>query len=38
MILLRDSKAPDAGPLRYTPDELRAFVRGVAAGEFDRRL
>jgi uncharacterized protein DUF397 len=34
-ILVRDSKDPEAGSLRYSPDEFGAFVRGVVAGEFD---
>jgi len=35
MVLLRDSKNPRAGVLRYSVDEFRAFVRGCQAGEFD---
>ena len=35
MILVRDSKAPQAGPLSYTADEFRAFIRGALAGEFN---
>jgi hypothetical protein len=35
MILLRDSKAPEAPPFRYTRDEFRAFLEGAKAGEFD---
>jgi hypothetical protein len=32
---IRDSKLGDASPiLRFTGPEFRAFVRGVAAGEF----
>jgi len=34
-ILLRDSKNPDGPVLSFTPDEWRAFVAGVRAGEFD---
>jgi hypothetical protein len=36
-ILLRDSKNPRAGFLRFTPAEWDAFVGGVRLGEFDRR-
>lgn len=35
MIELRDSKNPDAGVMRYTPEEWDAFLDGVRAGEFD---
>lgn len=35
MILLRDSKRPRGGVLRYTAEEWESFVRGVKAGEFD---
>jgi hypothetical protein len=34
MVLIRDSKAPQAGELRYTPEEFQAFARGIIAGEF----
>lgn len=34
MVLMRDSKAPRAGTLRFSADEFDAFVRGAAAGEF----
>jgi len=34
MVLLRDSKAPQAGTLRFSSDEFDAFVRGAVAGEF----
>ena len=34
-IAVRDSKAPGAGTLSFTPDEWDAFVKGVKAGEFD---
>jgi hypothetical protein len=34
-VLVRDSKAPDAGILRFTYDEWRAFLVGAQAGEFD---
>jgi Domain of unknown function (DUF397) len=37
MIVLRNSRDPDI-LLTFTRDEMRAFVRGVAAGEFDRLL
>ena len=33
-ILVRDSKDPEAAPLRFTRDEWAAFVAGVKAGEF----
>jgi Domain of unknown function (DUF397) len=36
-ILVRDSKNPRAGHLRFTPAEWDAFVGGVRLGEFDRR-
>jgi hypothetical protein len=32
--LIRDSKNPDAAPLRFTNAEWDAFVAGVEAGEF----
>jgi len=35
MVLVRDSKEPHVGPLSYTPQEFKAFVRGVVAGEFN---
>jgi Domain of unknown function (DUF397) len=35
MILLRDSKSPQAPPFRYTTAEFRAFLDGAKAGEFD---
>jgi predicted secreted Zn-dependent protease len=36
-VLLRTTAASAAGlpPLRYTPEEWRAFLAGVRAGEFD---
>lgn len=34
-VVVRDSKAPDAGSLSYTRDEWQAFVAGVKRGEFD---
>lgn len=37
-IALGDSKAPEREPLRYTSVELRAFLRGAKAGEFDDLL
>jgi hypothetical protein len=33
---VRDSKHPGAAVLRFTPDEWRAFLGGVQAGEFDQ--
>ena len=35
MVLVRDSKAPQAGILSFNADEFRSFVRGVVAGEFN---
>jgi hypothetical protein len=32
--LVRNSKRPDAGTLAFTQSEMRAWVRGCAAGEF----
>ncbi|MGP3970805.1 DUF397 domain-containing protein [Streptomyces sp. 6N223] len=34
-VALGDSKSPEREPLRYTPSELRAFIRAAKAGEFD---
>jgi hypothetical protein len=34
MVLMRDSKAPQAGTLRLSSEEFDAFVRGAVAGEF----
>jgi hypothetical protein len=34
-VAVRDSKDPDGPRLAVTPDEWRAFVAGVKAGEFD---
>lgn len=34
-IAVRDSKAPEVGPLLFTPEEWRSFVAGVRNGEFD---
>lgn len=34
-VAVRDSKDHRAAMLQYTPDEWRAFVQGVKAGEFD---
>ena len=34
-ILVRDSKRPGAGHLRFTPSEWQAFLAGVRHGEFD---
>lgn len=33
---VRDSKRPNAGFLTFTRGEIRAFLRGAEAGEFDR--
>ncbi|MFI7603245.1 DUF397 domain-containing protein [Actinoplanes sp. NPDC049681] len=35
LVAVRDSKAPDDPALLFTPNEWRAFVAGVKAGEFD---
>jgi hypothetical protein len=35
MVFLRDSKAPHVGPLGYTAEEFRSFVRAIVAGEFN---
>jgi hypothetical protein len=32
---VRDSKHPDGPVLRYSPEEFRAFVAAVKAGDFD---
>lgn len=34
-ILVRDGKDPDGPALRFTRAEIRAFILGVKAGEFD---
>lgn len=34
-VMVRDSKAPQAGTLSFNADEFRSFVRGVVAGEFN---
>jgi hypothetical protein len=34
-IAVRDSKAPEAGPLVFTAEEWREFIAGARAGEFD---
>ena len=34
VVLVRDSKNPEAAALSFTPDEWTAFVDGVTAGEF----
>jgi hypothetical protein len=35
MIILRDSKQPHHGILRYIAEEWRPFVRNIKAGELD---
>jgi hypothetical protein len=35
MVVMRDSKDPRGGLLRYSADEFRSFVLGIKAGEFD---
>jgi hypothetical protein len=37
-ILVRDSKHPDGGHLRFTRAELAAFVAGCKASEYDDLL
>ena len=34
-VLVRHSKKPDAGTIRFTRGEWRAFVQGVKADEFN---
>lgn len=34
-VLVRDSKAREAAPLRFTQEEWAAFLAGVRRGEFD---
>jgi len=34
-LLVRNSKARDAGTISFTRSELAAFVKGCKAGEFD---
>lgn len=34
-VLLRDSKDPDGPRLRFTRSEIRAWLAGAKAGEFD---
>ena len=38
MVLMRDSKAPQAGTLRFSSAEFDAFVRGAVAGEFSNLI
>jgi hypothetical protein len=33
---VRNSRDPEGGMLRFTPDEWRAFLGGARNGEFDR--
>ncbi|MEV4703648.1 DUF397 domain-containing protein [Actinoplanes sp. NPDC049316] len=35
--LIRDSKQPEAEPLRFSADEWHAFCDAVRSGEFDLR-
>lgn len=35
IVVVRDSKDPDAGSLVFTPAQWDAFVSGVKAGDFD---
>lgn len=35
-IAIRDSKDPDGPALRFSRAEMKAFIEGVKAGEFDR--
>ena len=34
-VMIRDSKAPDVPPQRYTREEFAAFLAAVKSGEFD---
>ncbi len=34
-VAVRDSKTPDAGTLVFTRAEIRAWIQGAQAGEFD---
>lgn len=34
-IAVRNSNAPDAGAVFFTPAEMSAWIRGCKAGEFD---
>lgn len=36
VVAVRDSKDPDGPALVFTPEEWRAFISGVKAGDFDR--
>ncbi|WP_433498222.1 DUF397 domain-containing protein [Sphaerimonospora sp. CA-214678] len=36
VVAVRDSKDPGGPALVFTPDEWRAFISGVKAGDFDR--
>ena len=36
MVAVRDSKNPETAPLYFTPREIRFFLDGVRAGEFDQ--
>jgi hypothetical protein len=35
-VLVRNSRRPSSGWMRYTPQEWDAFLAGAAAGEFAR--
>jgi hypothetical protein len=35
-VLIRDSKDPEGRVLRFSPEEISAFLDGVKRGEFDR--
>lgn len=37
-IAVRNSRDPEGPALVYTPDEIRAFVRGAKTGDFDTLL
>ncbi|MGC0418539.1 DUF397 domain-containing protein [Embleya sp. AB8] len=37
-VAVRDSKNPDRPALRYTREELAAFIAGAKAGEFDHLI
>jgi hypothetical protein len=38
MILVRDSKHPEEGALRFSADAWRSFVRDVRSGRYDASL
>jgi hypothetical protein len=38
LIEVRNSKNPDAGTVRFTPEEWDSFLDGAKKGEFDQLL